>query len=134
MRADRIFLDANILFSVAYGSKGLKRLWTYNKKGGCILLASEYVIKEAERNLQTISHIKTLNECLVSVQIVPEADPTLPCPIDLPTKDKPVFMAAAIAKSDFLITGDTTHFGKYFGQTHFGVTISTAREYFEINP
>jgi len=132
MRADRIFLDANILFSVAYGSKGLKRLWELYREGACKLLASEYVIKEAERNLHTASQVKSLNEYLGSVQTVPEADQTLPCPIDLPEKDKPVFMAAVIAKAEFLITGDVTHFGKYFGQTHFGVTISTARDYFGI--
>lgn len=129
MKADRVFLDANIFFSVAYGSKGLTRLWELSKSGVCVLLASEYVIKGAERNLHTTQHIKSLNTYLDSVQIVPEADQTLPCPIELPEKDRPVFMAAAIAKADFLITGDITHFGEYFGQIHLGVNISTARDY-----
>ena len=132
MNADRIFLDANILFSVAYGSKGLKYLWDCHKEGICILLASEYVIEEARRNLYSTAQLKRLDQYLAAVEILPEADPTIPCPIDLPAKDKPVFMAAAIAKADFLLTGDVTHFGKYFDQTHGGVIISSVRNYFKM--
>ena len=48
MKADKLFLDANILFSVAYGSPGLDRLWKLAKKGHCELIASQYVIEEAK--------------------------------------------------------------------------------------
>ena len=131
MKADRVFLDANILFSVAYGSIGLDRLWELSRKGICELIASKYVIEEAKRNLDTVSQINTLNDRLSEVQIIPEADQTLSCPVDLPKKDKPVIMAAVIAKADYLITGDVTHFGEYFGQTIMGVTVCTARDYIQ---
>ena len=49
--------------------------------------------------------------------------------IDLPDKDSPVLMAAVAAKTDYLLTGDVTHFGKHFGKTIMGVRISTARDY-----
>jgi len=39
---DRIFLDANILFSIAYGSPGLKRLKELAQKQ-CSLFAYKYV-------------------------------------------------------------------------------------------
>lgn len=129
MSIDRIFLDSNILFSVAYGSPGLNRLWELAKKGSCVLLASEYVIEEAKRNLSTAKQLLKLDEYLTIVQTVPEVDPTIACPLELPDKDRPVIMAAINAKADYFITGDITHFGKYFGQTIMGVNICLARDY-----
>jgi predicted nucleic acid-binding protein len=129
MKVDKLFLDANILFSVAYGSPGLDRLWNLAKKGHCELIASQYVIEEARRNLDQQEHLDKLERYLSNVSIVAEADPSIPCPIELPDKDSPVLMAAIAVKADFLLTGDTTHFGKYFGKTIMGVKISTARDY-----
>jgi len=129
MKADKLFFDANILFSLAYGSPGLDRLWKLAKKGHCELIASQYVIEEAKRNLDQQEHLDKLERCLSKVSIVAEADPSIPCPIDLPDKDSPVLIAAIAAKADYLLTGDVTHFGKYFGKTIMGIKISTARDY-----
>jgi predicted nucleic acid-binding protein len=129
MTADRVFIDANIVFSVAYGSPGLDRLWELAKKGHCVLLASRYVIEEAKKNLNTSDQLKNLEACLSDVQIVIEADQSIICPIDLPPKDIPVLMAAISAKADYLITGDMVHFGKYFGRSIMGVRIMMARDY-----
>jgi predicted nucleic acid-binding protein len=129
MKADKLFLDANILFSVAYGSPGLDRLWKLSKKGHCELIASQYVIEEAKRNLGQQEHLDNLSAYQSKLTIVAEADPSIPCPIDLPDKDSPVLMAAIAAKVDYLLTGDVTHFGKYFGKTIMGVRISSARDY-----
>ena len=129
MSADRIFLDANILFSIAYGSPGLGYLWELVEKGSCELIASRYVIEEAKRNLKQQEHLNKLDSHLSKVRVVPEADPSVPCPIDLPDKDSPVLMAAASAKANYLVTGDVTHFGKYFGQTIMGVRICRVRDY-----
>lgn len=129
MSIDRIFLDANILFSLAYGSPSLDRLWELARKGNCELLASRYVIEEAKRNLTEPDQTKKLNTCLSEVRVVLEADPRITCPIDLPGKDKPVLMAAISAGADYLITGDVAHFGRYFGQTIEGVKICMVREY-----
>ena len=129
MKKDRIFLDANILFSVAYGSKGLEHLWELQEKGDCILLASQYVVEEAKRNLTNPKQLAKLKSRLSTLQIVLEADPSLTLPINLPEKDKPVLMAAITAKADYLLTGDVKHFGDYFGQTIMGVKISLPRDY-----
>ena len=129
MKTDSIFLDANILFSAAYGSSSLSRLWDFAKNGQCVLLASRYVIEEAKRNLEDIEHLANLESYLTSIHIVPEVDQALPCPIELPDKDKPVLMAAISAKADYLITGDITHFGQYFGHKIMGVKIIMARDY-----
>lgn len=79
--------------------------------------------------LQDPDHLKKLEACLSKVQIVPEVDPEMPCPIDLPEKDRPVLLAAISIKANYLITGDVEHFGKYFGQTVSGVKICKARDY-----
>jgi predicted nucleic acid-binding protein len=129
MNTDRIFLDANILFSVAYGSSSLDRLWTLDNHGLCVLLASRYVIEEAKRNLTQRDQLNKLETRLSNVQIVLEADPRIECPINLPEKDQPVLMAAISAKANYLLTGDIKHFGKYFGQTIMGVRICMARDY-----
>ena len=129
MNPNRIFLNANILFTLAYGSSGLSLLWELAKKGQCVLLASNYVIEEAKRNLESAAQQKNLDAYLSNVEVVKEIDQTLPCPIELPDKDKPVLMAAISAKADYLITGDVTHFGRYFGRTVMGVKISMARDY-----
>lgn len=126
---DRIFLDANILFSAAYGLSGLDRLWDLRGKGKCVLIASDYVIEEARRNLSDQSRIDRFESHLAGMEITHEADPGIKCTVDLPDKDIPVLMAAVSAKADYLLTGDVRHFGKYFGQVIMGVRILMARDY-----
>ena len=129
MTVDRIFLDANILFSMVYGSPGLRRLWELAKKKRCLLFASGYVIEETRRNLLSTEQIRRLETCLEEVEIVRDVDPRIPCPIELPEKDRPVLLAAISVKANYLLTGDSIHFGKYFGQTVKGVKICLPRNY-----
>jgi predicted nucleic acid-binding protein len=130
MTVDRIFLDANILFSLAYGSPGLARLSEWAQKQKCLLFASQYAIEEARRNLSDPEQVKKLDAFCSRVHIVPEVDPHLPCPIDLPEKDRPVLLAAISARADYFLTGDVAHFGKYYGKTIGGVKIGRPRDYF----
>jgi predicted nucleic acid-binding protein len=129
MTTDRIFLDANILFSMAYGSPGLNRLWELTQKKRCVLFASNYVVEEAKRNLFSAEQLRSLEAFLSMVQLVPDFDPNIPCPIELPEKDRPVLLAAISIKADYLLTGDMIHFGKYFGQKVGGVKICLPRNY-----
>ena len=111
---DRLFLDANVLFSAAYGSPGIDRLWTLQHDGRCRLLASRYVREEADRNLSRPAHRGGLQARLGHVDLVPEAPAEL-CAIDVPAKDRPVVSAALAARATHLITGDTRHFGPHYG-------------------
>jgi len=129
MNADRIFLDANILFSIAYGSPGLNRLWELAQRKRCVLFASNYVVEEAKRNLFSSEQLRNLDAFLSMVQLVPDVDPNIPCPIKLPEKDRPVLLAAISTKANYLLTGDIIHFGKYFGQTVRGIKICLPRNY-----
>lgn len=129
---DRIFLDANILFSIAYGSPGLNRLWDLAQKKRCLLFASNYVIEEARRNLFRPDQMERLEAYLPKVQIVPEVDIQMPCPIQLPEKDRPVLLSAISINANYLLTGDTLHFGKYFGKIVNGVKICRPQDYFNL--
>jgi predicted nucleic acid-binding protein len=129
MKVDRVFLDANVLFSVAYGSPSLRRLEDLAQKGSCLLLASRYVIEEAKRNLSSEDQSRRLEAFLSEFEIVLEADPRIACPVQLPEKDRPVLMAAINANADYLLTGDIEHFGEYFGKTIEGVKTCMVRDY-----
>jgi len=129
MIADRIFLDANILFLIAYGSPGLTRLWELAQKKHCELFATNYVVEEAKRNLLSPEQLRKLEAFLSMVQLVPDVDPSIPCPLELPEKDRPVLLAAISIKANYLLTGDRIHFGKYFGQTVRGIKICLPRDY-----
>ena len=131
--ADRLFLDANVLFSAAYGSPSIERLWDAQRAGSCRLLVSRYVIEEARRNLREPEQIRRLDTRLQSALVVPES-PADRCPVDLPDKDRPVFSAAAAAGATHLITGDGTHFGAYYGSTVAGLTILRPSDYLRPAP
>ena len=122
---DRVFLDANVLFSAAYkpGSV-LQTLWTL---ADTELLSCPFAIQEAHRNLSSArpARLPDLTSLLASVIVIPDPLPgaTLPTGILLPEKDKPILLAAVDGQATHLLTGDVKHFGPYFGQTVAGVTI-----------
>jgi uncharacterized protein len=125
---DRVFLDANILFSVAYQRQsGLRRLW---ELANVELLTSSYAAEEARRNLADRYQRGRLTRLLRSVMLVTEPE-NLPLPpgIDLPEKDRPIFLAALEGKATHLLTGDVTHFGSYYGRNVEGIVISSPAEY-----
>lgn len=119
---DRVFLDANVLFSAAYRSESaLRRLW---ERGGVQLVTSAYAVEEARRNLPAGERRARLDVLLTTVEQVAEtAGHPLPAGVELPDKDRPILLAALRAGATHLITGDVTHFGRYFGQTVAGMQI-----------
>lgn len=124
---DRLFLDANVLFSAAYreGSP-LRRLWD---RQDAELLTSGYAVHETERHLQG-DQIARLAELLKRVRIVAEApDRPLPRSVVLRAKDVPILAAAVAGGATHLITGDRRDFGPHFGQMAAGVLIVPPRDY-----
>jgi len=129
----RAFLDANVLFSAAYREKsGLLRLWRVKDVK---LLTCDYAAQEAARNLQTPERQKRLRRLLRRVEVVPSPSTScvLPVGIELSEKDRPILGAALESKSTHLLTGDTTHFGKYFGKRAGGVKIMTPAHFLTQN-
>ncbi len=125
---DRVFLDANILFSAAYRREsGLKQLWRISETQ---LLTSEYAVEEARRNLSDRYQRARLTRLVRKVEVVSEpTEHDLPKDLQLPEKDQPIFLAAFQASATHLITGDMTHFGPYFGQAIAGVLIMAPADY-----
>ena len=126
---DRLFLDANVLFSAAYRPEaGVARLWQVSD---AVLLTSTYVVEEARRNLADASQRTRLEVLLEKVE-VGEAmmlPPDLRGKINLPEKDWPVLGGAAAAGATHLITGDLRHFGAYFGEKVLGVLVLKPADY-----
>ncbi|MEW6173073.1 MAG: PIN domain-containing protein [Bacillota bacterium] len=125
----RLFLDANVLFSAAYGSPGLLMLWELAHDGKAVLLTSSYTAEEAVRNLDHPEHRLRLAELLKKVIVIPSTVSEMPSPVPLPEKDRPVLLAAIQAKATHLITGDLRHFGLYRGRSISGVLVCTPRDY-----
>lgn len=125
----RLFLDANVLFSAAYGPSTLSRLWSLARQGELVLVTSAYALEEARRNLddEAQSH---LDEIAREIVLVPEVEIITPSPFQLPPKDRPILAAALNARATHLLTGDRRHFGPYFSQSVEGMMICTPREYF----
>jgi predicted nucleic acid-binding protein len=120
---DRVFLDANILFSAAYRpDAGLRQLWSVPDVE---LVTSAYAVEEARRNLDRPEQRVALEGLLQSVQVLPATpgDPSLTVPIDLAEKDRPILAMAVATRATHLLTGDVQHFGRYYGQTIMGVRI-----------
>ena len=128
---DRLFLDANILFSASYRPESsLLQLWSFDDVA---LFTSTHAIEEANRNLQKynprcISNLNVLIEDMTIVRhdVILEEDPDLSV---LPDKDKPLLTAAIAAGATHLITGDRRHFGQWFGKRVKGILIQPPGDY-----
>lgn len=126
---DRLFLDANVLFALAYGAPRLRWLIEQARQGRFRLLVSPYVCEEARRNLPDDEARQRLQELRLTAHCVPEPSLDVPMPVALPEKDIPVLAAAIVSGATHLLTGDFQHFGPYFGRTVLGVTIMTPAQY-----
>ena len=126
---DRLFLDANVLFSAAYRpDAGVGRLW---KLSEAHLVTSAFAVEEARRNLPGRNQLQRLEELLKEVEIGEALmlPPERRGEIRLPEKDWPILGGAAASGSTHLITGDLRHFGPYFGQRVLGVFVQTPADY-----
>ncbi len=125
----RLFLDANVLFSAAYrAGSGLDRLWML--PSSATLLSSAYAIEEARRNLADATERDRLDGLIAGLEIVSDvATGHLPSGVDLADKDRPVLLAAVAANATHLLTGDRAHFGRLFGRRIDGVLIQRPADY-----
>lgn len=127
---DRIFLDANILFSAAYSPQAsVHELWLLP---GAELVTSFYVIEESRRNLAAACPVclPRLGELLEHVTVVlGMRSAELPRGIELPDKDAPVLLAAIDSGCTHLLTGDLRHFGRLYGRVISGVRVESPARY-----
>lgn len=126
---DRLFLDANVLFSAAYREDaGVRGLWTVPDSE---LLTSDYAVEEARRNLPDPAQRVRLESLLESLHVTPSAslDPHLRSDVRLPEKDWPILGGAVVSSATHLITGDQRDFGPYLETVVLGVLILTPAQY-----
>jgi predicted nucleic acid-binding protein len=127
---DRLFLDANILFSAAYRpSAGLLQLWRLNRVALC---SSRYSLEEARINLDEEGQRTRLIELSGALHLFDATQRKLPRGISLPEKDVPILLAAIDAQATHLLTGDLRHFGPYFGKKIEGTAILLPRMYLNL--
>lgn len=128
---DRLFLDANVLFSAAYRDEaGVQRLWHVPDVE---LITSDYAVEEAPRNLRESHQKKRLQSLLESVEIAPATilAESQRGDVRLPDKDWPILGGAVQARATHLITGDGRDFGIYFRRRVLGVMILPPSQYLE---
>ena len=124
---DRLFLDANVLFSAAYRlDTGLLQLW---KMKNAVLCSSRYAFEEAKINLADEDQRSRLVKLSGLVHLFEAGQGRLPKGISLPEKDAPILLAAIAAQATHLLTGDVRHFGPYFGTRREGILIMLPGEY-----
>jgi uncharacterized protein len=124
---DRLFLDANVLFSAAYRpDAGLLQLW---KLPDVALCASHYVIAEARINLAELDQRERLGRLTRVLHLFDAVAGKIPREISLPEKDVPIMLAAIEAHATHLLTGDVRHFGRYFGKRIGGILIMLPAAY-----
>jgi predicted nucleic acid-binding protein len=124
---DRLFLDANVLFSAAYRpDAGLLQLW---KLPDVALCASHYVIEEARINLAELDQRERLGRLTRVPHLFDALAGKIPREISLPEKDVPIMLAAIEAHATHLLTGDVRHFGRYFGRRIGGILIMLPAAY-----
>lgn len=123
----RIFLDANILFSAARSQGAMRELLHLLQSRGHTLVADEYVVAEALRNLDAKESGQAVKDLLTLLSVVQvsacRVHPSSTYVSWLPPKDQPVLLAAIDLRCDVLVTGDKAHFGGGYGKTYAGVMV-----------
>lgn len=128
---DRVFLDANVLFSAAYRpDSALRVLW---EREDAVLITSTYAVEEASRNLSAIrpERLSELDALVSRAEVVamPAASLAFPEKVVLKEKDRPILLAAILANATHLLTGDRRDFGGLFGTRVGNVLILTPGQY-----
>lgn len=128
---DRVFLDANVLYSAAYLERS--SLAGITALEDVQLLTSTYALEEARRNLANDrpAALPRLSRLLVKITIVdaPKGS-NLPRQVSLDSKDEPILLAAIHGKADYLLTGDLRHFAHLYGERIEGVLVLRPAEFF----
>jgi len=124
---DRVFLDANVLFSAAHVSESrLLVLWSLQDVE---LVTSLYALEEARRNLPP-DGVDALDGLIERMTVVTGAGSgRLPDGVALADKDIPILLAAIDSGCTHLLTGDKRHSDRLYGRKVGGVLIRTPAQY-----
>jgi uncharacterized protein len=111
----RVFIDANVLFAAALSLTGASHeILREGIRGNATIIVSDYVLREAERNLDrkqplALPALRDLLEALAPAMVNPTQQQVLAATAFTEPKDAPVIAAAQHAEVDFLVTLDRRH-------------------------
>lgn len=140
MRVDRLFLDANVLFTAAHRPQGKAGfLFEHAGKPGAlpgdarwVLVSSAHAIEEARRNV-ALKRPQALPafEALVRRLSVAPQPASARIGLALPAKDLPIWSAALAARVTHLLTGDIGDFGPHMNRPErtAGVLVQTVAQH-----
>ena len=129
----KVFLDANVLFTAARTPLGKAALIIdCGSEGYWQVITSAYAIEEARRNLErkSTTALPQFEELLRDIGIVIPSL-SVPCPDNLPLKDRPIFQAAYTGEATHLLTGDLKDFGPLMNRPEltYGIVVQTVAEF-----
>jgi predicted nucleic acid-binding protein len=133
----RVFLDSNVLFSAALGSKPFDLLWEIARAGKVQLVTTAYCHIEASNNLKhkrpgALDHYVKLMKIVIEV---PDDQSKLAWAHELlPDKDAPILAAAVAAGADVLVTGDLKHFMPLMKRNDLPLRVRTIRVFLREGP
>ncbi len=130
---NRIFLDANVLFTAARNPAGKAALVIgLGVKGRWEVVSSSYAAEEARRNiaLKFPQYQSSLKDLIDSISIIASGSGA-DCPVKLPEKDRPIMEAAIRSRATHLLTGNLRDFGALMNKPRqtAGIAIQTEAEF-----
>jgi uncharacterized protein len=111
----RVFVDANVLFAAALSLTGASHeILREGIRGSISLVVSDYILREAERNLdkkqpEALPALQALLEALAPDVVNPTQQQVIAATAYTEAKDAPVIAAAQHARVDYLVTLDRRH-------------------------
>lgn len=133
-----LFLDSNVIFSVAWSGADKSRahiLFELQERGFVRLFISPLVMEETLSNISSKkpAALPFLRELLKCATLIPEATPKI---VDtrvysLPDNDRLLLQTAVAHGVNWFITGNSRDFQTLYGQRIGKTTIASPREFFE---
>ncbi|MFB3893442.1 MAG: hypothetical protein ACE15C_15620 [Phycisphaerae bacterium] len=128
---ERVFFDANVLFSAAYKADcELRELW---RLADVELVSAEFIVDEARRNLavKRPSALPDMHGLVQQVKLVAPQSDDLPLEIGLalPPEDMRAFRACVFGRCTVLLTGDRNHFQTLMENPSMGVRVALPGAY-----
>ena len=131
---ERVFLDANVIFSAALGGESFVMLWEALRCGVITVCTTPQCVDEARRNLtrKRPAALARLEATFLDVTIV-----SAPLKMvawaqgQLPEDDAWVLAGAVEAGANVLLTGNTRHFGSMMARGDLPLRVRTVRAYLD---
>jgi predicted nucleic acid-binding protein len=136
MEEVKVFLDSNVLFSIAYSGKETSRgyiLYELQRQGHINLYISNLVREEVLFNLQEKREeaLELVRELLQTTVVLPDISLDLAAAgvSRLPENDRLILGTAMYHEMDFFVTGNSRDFKTYYHKKIFKTTILSPRDF-----